>query len=374
MARRLFHLLALISLLIAPPACVVALEDNMIAPGGKRRVTVLGADDMTGECVVTSEGDISIPVVGACRVAGKSADEAAVELQKSVRKFVKQPQVRVEILQRAASLVVISGRVKKPGPYGVGSKTTLLELLGVAGGEDTNANLEAVSIVHADGKPAETVNLRSFVEGKSLTSNPLLANGDIIVIPEKITTVGMVFVLGEVRRVGSYELRPGMRIHEAIAGAGGITEEADLQNASVTDKDGNKKDFDLKKALAQDKDEDKVLASGDTLYIRTNSGTFNIYGAVNRPGTYPIKQSIPLTDALAMAGGYMGSANIKRTTLLRSSQQKSMPVNLADVEKQRAENIAILPGDTIVIPQRSEKTSILGVLSAIGSLGWLVWR
>lgn len=366
--------LALIMILTLLAACAYAAGQDTIGPGDRVRVTVLGADDMTGECTVNTEGSISIPVAGACKIGDKTPDDAAALLKAIVRKYVKDPQVRVDVVQKAAALVVISGRVMKPGPYGVGTRTTLLELLGVAGGQDTNADLNAVSIVHTGSKPAETVDLRSFIEGKSLTSNPTLTNGDIIVVPEKVTTVGMVFVLGEVKRVGSYELRPGMRVHEAMAGAGGITEEADLQNASVTDKDGAKKDFDLKKALAQDPADDRALASGDTIYIRTNSGTFNIYGAVNRPGSYPIKQSITMTEALGLAGGYMGSANVKHATLLRASQQKSMPINIDSIEKQRAENIAIMPGDTIVVPQRGEKTNIWQVLSGIGSLGWLVLR
>lgn len=373
MPRKIAPSLIMIVLLAMLPLCAFAGQDA-IGPGDRIKVTVLGADDMTGECVVNPEGSINMPVVGVCKIADKTPDEVATQLEGAVRKYVKEPHVRVEIVQKAASLVVISGRVRKPGPYAVTPKTTLLELLGVSGGEDTNADLEKVSIVHTGGKPADTVDLRSFMDGKSVTSNPTLTSGDIIVVPEKVATVGAVFVLGEVKRVGSYELRPGMRVHEAIASAGGITEEADPQNASVTDKDGNKKDFDLKKALAQEKNEDRVLASGDTIYIRTNSGTFNIYGAVNRPGTYPIKQSIPLTDALSMAGGYMGSANIKHTTILRASQQKSMPINLDAVEKHRAENMAIMPGDTIVVPQRGEKTSVWQVLSGLGSLGWLVWR
>lgn len=373
MLRRSALAIVLIALLAILSACAFA-ETGKIGPGDRIKVTVLGVDDMTGECVVNPEGSVSIPVIGVVKVADKTPEEAASQLQIAAAKYVKEPHVRVEIAQKAAAFVVVSGRVKKPGAYGVGTHTTLLELLGVAGGEDSNADLEAVSIVHTGGKPAETVNLRAFMDGKSLTSNPTLGDGDIVVVPEKLTTVGAVFVLGEVKHVGSYELRPGMRAHEAIASAGGLTEEADLQNASITDKDGAKKDFDLKKALAQDPKEDRVLTSGDTIYIRTNSGTFNIYGAVNRPGSYPIKQSIPLTDALALAGGYMPNANIKHATLLRSSQQKSTSLNLDSVEKQRAENIAIMPGDTIVVPARGEKTSIWQVLSGLGSLGWLVWR
>jgi polysaccharide export outer membrane protein len=266
--------------------------------------------------------------------------------------------------------VVVSGRVMKPGAYATTQHTTLLELVGLAGGPDTNADLTGVSLVHSGSKTPEAVNLQAFIDGKLLTGNPSLSNGDIVMVPEK-ATVGTVFVLGEVKRFGACDLRHGMRIHDAIGQAGGTTDMADPQAATLKSKDGEPKKFDLVKALAQDPVEDKVLSPGDTIYIQPTSGTFNIYGAVNKPGSYSIKQPTPLTDALAMAGGYTARAKIENARILRSSQQKSMDVNLANVEKMKAENMAILPGDTIVIPERGEKTNIWQMLSAAGALRWL---
>lgn len=371
MTPRLLRVLVLATLLASAAGCAFA--SGEIGPGDRVKVTVLGADDLSREASVSADGNISLPVVGSYKIAGKTSDQAATELRTILRKWVKEPLVTVDLVQKAALVVVVSGRVKKPGAYAITQQTTLLELVVLAGGPDTNADLANVSMVHSGGKTPEAIDLQAFIDGKTLTSNRLLSTGDIIMVPEKVSTLGMVFVLGEVKRLGSYELRQGMRIHEAIGEAGGTTDMADPQAASLKSKDGEPRKFDLVKALAQDPVEDKVLSPGDTIYIQPTSGTFNIYGAVNRPGSYPIKQSIPLTDALAMAGGYTGRAKIQNARILRSSQQKSIEVNLASVEKMTAENMAILPGDTIVIPERGEKTSIWQVLSAVGALGWLVW-
>ena len=59
--------------------------------------------------------------------------------------------------------------------------------------------------------------------------------------------------------------------------------------------------------------------------------------------------------------------------ILRSTPQQSIPINVADVERTKAQNIDILPGDTIVVPERGEKVSLWQVISAVGTLGWLVW-
>lgn len=351
----------------------VRAADNVIQPGDRVRIIVLGVDDMSGEGTVNADGNIAIPIAGIYKIGGKTTEQAATELAEILRKWVKQPQVSVLVVQKAPTIVLISGKVQKPGAYVVGTRSSVLELIGLAGGVAENADLGRVALLRSGAPTAEIVNLQDFIDGKSGAINPVLANGDTVLIPEKVTTLGVVFVLGEVRRVGSVELRSGMRIHDAIAQAGGITELADPQAASLKSKDGEPVKFDLTKALAQDPTEDRLLSPGDTIYIETASGTFNIYGAVNRPGSYSIKQSMPLTDALGLAGGYTARAKIQNARIIRSSTGQSIPINLANVQV-KAEKVEVLPGDTIVIPERGDKPSIWTVIGAIGSLGWLVWR
>lgn len=371
MTSRSLPAVALIALLLALAACANA-ASSAIEPGDRLRVVVLGAEELSADVSVSPDGSISLPVVGSYKIAGKTDQEAATELKSILRKWVKYPEVNVSVAQKVAWVVVVSGHVMKPGAYATTQHTTLLELVGLAGGPAPNADLESVNLVHSDSKTPEAVNLQAFIDGKLLTGNPSLSNGDIVVVPEK-PTLGTVFVLGEVRRVGACQLRQGMRIHDAVGEAGGTTDMADPQAASLKGKDGEPVKFDLVKALAQDPTENKVLSPGDTIYIQPTTGTFNVYGAVYKPGSYSIKQPTLFTDALAMAGGYTGRAKIQNARILRSSQQKSIEINVANVERMRAENIMVLPGDTIVIPERGEKTSIWQVLSAVGALGWLVW-
>jgi len=347
--------------------------DNVVEAGDRVRIIVLGADDMTGEATVNSEGNIAIPVLGVYKIAGKSTEAAATELAAIAKEYVKQPSVAVQVVQKAPTVVLVSGKVQKPAAYVVSTHSSLLEVIGLAGGVADNADLSRVSLIRSGTSTPETVNLQDFIDGKASATNPVLGNGDTVMVPEKVTTLGVVFVLGEVRRIGSFELRAGMRVHDAIGQAGGITDLADPQAASLKSKDGDPVKFDLTKALAQDPTEDKVLSPGDTIYIQTVAGTFNIYGAVNRPGSYPIKQSMPLTDALALAGGYTARAKIQNLRIIRSSQQQSIPINLADVQ-MKAESVAVMPGDTVVVPERGDKPSIWTIIGSIGSLGWLVWR
>jgi polysaccharide biosynthesis/export protein len=88
---------------------------------------------------------------------------------------------------------------------------------------------------------------------------------------------------------------------------------------------------------------------------QVNSQKFNILGQVNRPGTYPIVNSVTVLDAIALAGGFRDFAKQKSIYVLRQSAdggQTRLPFNYKDVVKGRntAQNIKLQPRDTVVVP------------------------
>ena len=86
-----------------------------------------------------------------------------------------------------------------------------------------------------------------------------------------------------------------------------------------------------------------------------NSQKFNILGQVNRPGSYVITNSVTVLDAIAVAGGFRDFAKQKNIYVLRQNAdgtQTRMPFNYKEVVKGQnpAQNIKLLPRDTIVVP------------------------
>lgn len=86
-----------------------------------------------------------------------------------------------------------------------------------------------------------------------------------------------------------------------------------------------------------------------------NSQKFNILGQVTRPGSYVITNSATVLDAIAMAGGFRDFAKQKSIYILRQNPngtQTRIPFNYKDVVKGQnpAQNIKLLPRDTIVVP------------------------
>jgi polysaccharide export outer membrane protein len=86
-----------------------------------------------------------------------------------------------------------------------------------------------------------------------------------------------------------------------------------------------------------------------------NSQKFNILGQVTKPGSYPITAGTTIVDAIATAGGFKDFAKKKSIYVLRQTpegEELRIPFNYEKFIKGKntANNIALKPHDTIVVP------------------------
>ena len=85
------------------------------------------------------------------------------------------------------------------------------------------------------------------------------------------------------------------------------------------------------------------------------SQKFNILGQVGRPGSYPLTAGMTIVDAIAVAGGLKDFAKKKGVYLLRQNSagaEERINFNYDKFIKVKntAQNIKLLPNDTIVVP------------------------
>jgi polysaccharide export outer membrane protein len=117
---------------------------------------------------------------------------------------------------------------------------------------------------------------------------------------------------------------------------------------------------DLKKLLDQgDMSQNIVLQSGDVVYVplRTslNLAESKIYveGEVQDPGAYDYQEGMTALSACIMAGGFSKFAAPNRARIIRQvgDEQKVIKIDLDDVKVGKIQDIKILPGDRIHIPE-----------------------
>jgi polysaccharide export outer membrane protein len=92
-----------------------------------------------------------------------------------------------------------------------------------------------------------------------------------------------------------------------------------------------------------------------TVVVRQiNSRKAFITGEVNKPGPYPLTSPTTVLQLISLAGGLREYADSKKIVIMRTVNGKptSLKFNYKDVVngKNLAQNIALKPGDTVVVP------------------------
>ncbi len=100
-----------------------------------------------------------------------------------------------------ANAIKVLGSVTRPGSYEVAFKTSLLDVLFMAGGPTDQANLNGIRVLSPGGEEAREirVSMKNLLATKNLSGIPLLAPGDVVYVPEQPVTWGK--IMGVVRDV-----------------------------------------------------------------------------------------------------------------------------------------------------------------------------
>lgn len=86
--------------------------------------------------------------------------------------------------------------------------------------------------------------------------------------------------------------------------------------------------------------------------IQVNSKHYSITGGVNHPGMFPLAVPLTVFDALTLAGGFRDFANKSKIRIIRADGTIlffNWTGYTKGDKKAKAENILLLPGDTIVV-------------------------
>jgi len=164
-------------------------------------------------------------------------------------------------------------------------------------------------------------------------------------------------VIGEVKQPGRKFLNGPLTILEVITEAGGLTPEAgDIITLQRPESMGKTGVYTIKVddliAGTSTRMQMRVLP-GDTLTI-TPKSYFYIQGEVAKPGKYEIAPDTTLLKAIALAGGFGKFANEKNIELHREAgrEKEILKINYQAIKSQKAEDILLLPSDTLIINKR----------------------
>ena len=235
-------------------------------------IKVFGEDALSNNYTVDSDGSITFPLIGRVQVAGKTTREIEEHLITLLAGgYIRRPQVSVEIAQFRSRSIFVLGEVKNPGRYTIQGPQTLLEVIAHAGSttptasntiivqryKEGIANAVSTAALPDDAQTAEVlrVSLEDLREGK-LNANIILQDSDTIIVPP----AERFYVTGYVKQPGSFVLRPGMTVRQAIAEAGGLTDRGSNRRIKIIRRVGEKE-------VELDADMSDLVRPNDTIRV-----------------------------------------------------------------------------------------------------------
>ncbi|MGH9914058.1 MAG: polysaccharide biosynthesis/export family protein [Pyrinomonadaceae bacterium] len=251
-----------------PETIIEPSEDYKIGTGDTIEVRIEDAPELSRIYRVSANGTILMPYIGSVKAENLTSDELSNEIINGLKgEYLADPNVAVSVKGINSHYFYVQGAVKRTGVYRIEGKPSVLKLITVAGGLTDNASSTAFVIKESketdsekqkmndpdSGEKAEfnkstepSIKTNAIEQGgdsggnadfaryelKKVNINGLLrgeSNQNLLVEPGSIVNIppaDVFYVAGEVRAPGSFPLRDGTTLRQAISLAQGTTFEA----------------------------------------------------------------------------------------------------------------------------------------------------
>lgn len=165
----------------------VAADSNVyvIGPEDVLYIHVWKEENLSKAIPVRSDGKISLPLIDEIQAAGLTPLQLKEVLVTKLKEFIDIPNVSVIVTEANSFKVYVSGQVRNPGVYRLRSKTSLLQLIPMAGGFTEWANEKKILVIRKENgnEKRVTLNYKKIVKGEAPDSNIDLKPGDTVIVP-----------------------------------------------------------------------------------------------------------------------------------------------------------------------------------------------
>jgi polysaccharide export outer membrane protein len=193
-----------------------------------------------------------------------------------------------------------------------------------------------------------------------------------------------VAVIGAVRGPAQFKLQRQVKLLELLSLVGGPTEVAGQtiqvvhagqgplcgqRNGSIDTNDASAfVSYNLSDTLHGLAEANPVVQAGDVISVPQADQVF-VIGNVLKPTAIAMKEPITVSKAIAMAGGTAPSTKKDKVRIIRqlpgSMAKKEIVVDLTAIEKNKAEDVALLANDVVDVPISGTKSILRGLLGSI---------
>ena len=138
-----------------------------------------------------------------------------------------------DIVPQSGITITVSGSVGRPGRYTFFAAPTVIEALTCANWVNSESSLKSVRVIRGNPRNGGqiVIDVDKFIDTGNYSLLPQLESGDIIYVPEKLKEVS---ILGAVRNPGNHKVDGPISLLDALALAGGLSNEANPKKIRIT--------------------------------------------------------------------------------------------------------------------------------------------
>lgn len=209
---------------------------------------------------------------------------------------------------------------------------------------DGNINIPQMGPLHVAGMRFDQ--MKSYLSDRA----EQIIGAKINVTLGSLKTI-QVFVLGDVKRPGSYALGSFSTITTALLAAGGPSDIGSLRSVELRRANQVVEEMDFYRFLLKgDKSRDRVLQSGDVVFVHPVGPLVGVAGNVKRPAIYELKGEASLSEVLQLAGGIIPSAYTQQIQVERiQKNERQVVIDLNDGTLEQSRGFPLENGDLVKI-------------------------
>jgi len=350
--------------------------DYVLGPGDAITETVVNHPEFSSPFLVPTGGVVVFPVAGAINVDGMTIQQLTDQLTTALKNELLQPRVTITLNSARLQQVFVYGDVQKPGAVPITPGMRLSDAFNSTGGLSQDFKLSEAQITLLPRNGAKEISpLIDVLSGKG-DSNPVLHDGDTVNVDAGWF---ICYVIGQVTNPGAQHMKRGTGLLQAIAAAGGPTDQGLISRVEIKHTDKRIEEVDLVPTLVRGQ---KValpeLRPGDLITVPLNLDQYSVLGYVKKPGTFPIPQgkTLTLAEAVSSATGQekdqdsRGMLSHVRLARMENGTPKMYTYDLGKflVKGDPSQNPDIKPGDVVYVPQSNQvgSTTAVQILSGLG--------
>lgn len=332
----------------------------IIGPGDNVSISIWGISVYSKSFEVNESGYIMPFPNERIFVGGLDLAQAKDLIRSKMSRLVKfrNGDFDVNIVTARTININISGEVFNYGSFNVSALNNAFNALVVSGGPTDIGSVRKIQLRRA-GEAPKTLDIYKFITDPLVGDDYYLKENDFINVPvaEKIVSIQ-----GAINRPFKYELIGNEGLSDLIEFAGGLKDNALIQNIQVRRKSGNELDL-IDIDYSQSRNTRFQLLDGDQVVIKTAEtsieNTVTINGAVEVTGEFAYESGMRVSDLLKKSR--LKENAITETVYLRRLNSDLVTVdykiiNVADIlgNPGSTENIKLQRGDVLIVKSASQ--------------------